>query len=59
MRDAKENRIVLEHGAPMCFGAEGEKGVRLGEAFQSSNAAAMSAIVRGGIVVAMSRSRVI
>jgi 2-oxoglutarate ferredoxin oxidoreductase subunit beta len=30
VRDAKENRIVLEHGAPMRFGAEGEKGVRLG-----------------------------
>lgn len=30
VRDAKENRIVLEHGAPMLFGAEGEKGVRLG-----------------------------
>ena len=31
VRDAKENRIVLEHGAPMRFGAEREKGVRLGE----------------------------
>jgi 2-oxoglutarate/2-oxoacid ferredoxin oxidoreductase subunit beta len=30
VRDAKENRIVLEHGAPMRFGAEGERGVRLG-----------------------------
>ncbi len=30
VRDAKENRIVLEHGAPMRFGAELEKGVRLG-----------------------------
>ena len=30
VRDAKENRIVLEHGAPMRFGAEREKGVRLG-----------------------------
>ena len=30
MRDEKENRIVLEHGAPIRFGAEREKGVRLG-----------------------------
>ncbi|HSK15031.1 MAG TPA: 2-oxoacid:ferredoxin oxidoreductase subunit beta [Gaiellaceae bacterium] len=27
VRDAKENRIVLSHGAPMRFGAEGERGV--------------------------------
>jgi 2-oxoglutarate ferredoxin oxidoreductase subunit beta len=27
VRDAKENRIVLEHGQPMRFGAEGERGV--------------------------------
>jgi 2-oxoglutarate/2-oxoacid ferredoxin oxidoreductase subunit beta len=30
VRAQKENRIVLEHGAPLRFGAEGEKGVRLG-----------------------------
>ena len=30
VRDEKENRIVLEHGAPIRFGAEGERGVRLG-----------------------------
>ncbi len=27
VRDNKENRIVLEHGAPIRFGADGEKGV--------------------------------
>ena len=30
VRDEKENRIVLEHGSPIRFGAEGERGVRLG-----------------------------
>ncbi len=30
VRDEKANRIVLEHGAPIRFGAEGERGVRLG-----------------------------
>ncbi len=30
VRDAKENRIVLEDGEPIRFGAEGERGVRLG-----------------------------
>jgi 2-oxoglutarate ferredoxin oxidoreductase subunit beta len=30
VREEKENRIVLEHGAPIRFGAEGERGVRLG-----------------------------
>jgi 2-oxoglutarate ferredoxin oxidoreductase subunit beta len=30
VRAEKENRIVLEHGAPIRFGAEGERGVRLG-----------------------------
>ena len=29
MRDEKENRILLEHGEPIRFGAEGERGVRL------------------------------
>jgi 2-oxoglutarate/2-oxoacid ferredoxin oxidoreductase subunit beta len=29
VRDQKENRIVLEHGKPIRFGAEGERGVRL------------------------------
>ena len=29
MRDQKENRILLEHGEPIRFGAEGERGVRL------------------------------
>ncbi len=29
MRDEKDNRIVLEHGAPIRFGAEREQGVRL------------------------------
>jgi 2-oxoglutarate/2-oxoacid ferredoxin oxidoreductase subunit beta len=30
VREEKENRIVLEDGAPVRFGSEGEKGVRLG-----------------------------
>ncbi|HSE80256.1 MAG TPA: 2-oxoacid:ferredoxin oxidoreductase subunit beta [Gaiellaceae bacterium] len=30
VRDEKENRIVLEHGSPIRFGAAGERGVRLG-----------------------------
>jgi 2-oxoglutarate ferredoxin oxidoreductase subunit beta len=29
VRDEKENRIVLEHGRPIRFGAEAERGVRL------------------------------
>jgi 2-oxoglutarate/2-oxoacid ferredoxin oxidoreductase subunit beta len=29
VRDEKENRIVLEHGRPIRFGAESERGVRL------------------------------
>jgi 2-oxoglutarate ferredoxin oxidoreductase subunit beta len=29
VRDHKENRIVLEHGQPIRFGEEGERGVRL------------------------------
>jgi 2-oxoglutarate ferredoxin oxidoreductase subunit beta len=29
VRDQKENRILLSHGEPIRFGAEGEKGVRL------------------------------
>ena len=29
VRDDKDNRIVLEHGAPIRFGAEGEQGVQL------------------------------
>jgi 2-oxoglutarate/2-oxoacid ferredoxin oxidoreductase subunit beta len=29
VRDQKENRILLEHGKPITFGAEGERGVRL------------------------------
>jgi 2-oxoglutarate ferredoxin oxidoreductase subunit beta len=29
VREQKENRIVLEHGKPIRFGAEGERGVRL------------------------------
>jgi 2-oxoglutarate ferredoxin oxidoreductase subunit beta len=29
VRDEKENRILLEHGEPIRFGAEGERGVRL------------------------------
>ena len=29
MREDKENRIRLEHGQPIRFGAEDEKGVRL------------------------------
>ena len=31
MRDAEENRIYLRHGEPVRFGAEGERGVRVGE----------------------------
>jgi 2-oxoglutarate ferredoxin oxidoreductase subunit beta len=31
VREQKENRIVLEHGKPIRFGAEGERGVRLCE----------------------------
>ncbi len=30
VRDEKENRILLEHGSRLRFGAEGEKGVRIG-----------------------------
>jgi 2-oxoglutarate/2-oxoacid ferredoxin oxidoreductase subunit beta len=29
VREEKDNRIVLEHGAPIRFGAEQERGVRL------------------------------
>jgi 2-oxoglutarate ferredoxin oxidoreductase subunit beta len=29
VREVKDNRIVLEHGRPLRFGAEGERGVRL------------------------------
>ena len=30
VRDEKANRILLEHGSPIRFGADGERGVRLG-----------------------------
>jgi 2-oxoglutarate/2-oxoacid ferredoxin oxidoreductase subunit beta len=29
VRDEKENRILLSHGEPIRFGAEGERGVRM------------------------------
>jgi len=29
VRDQKENRILLDHGQPIRFGADGERGVRL------------------------------
>jgi 2-oxoglutarate ferredoxin oxidoreductase subunit beta len=31
VRDAEENRVYLRHGEPVRFGAEGERGVRVGE----------------------------
>jgi 2-oxoglutarate ferredoxin oxidoreductase subunit beta len=31
VRDEKENRILLEHGKPITFGAEGERGVQVRE----------------------------
>ncbi len=31
MREAEENRIYLKHGEPARFGADGERGVRIGE----------------------------